>query len=83
MVPARVVLMPPTTATETTTASSGIIPPRFLVLVRELRFGGSANFKISTLIVLCAVRSGAAHGGQRLNPITHPEGESRATPQPE
>jgi hypothetical protein len=64
--------MPPTTATETTTASSGMIPPRFFVLVRELRFGGSANFKISTLSVLCAVCSGVDRGGQRVNPSTHP-----------
>jgi hypothetical protein len=49
-----------------------MIPPRFFVFVRELRFGGSANFKISTLYVLCAVCSGADHGGQRVNPSTHP-----------
>jgi len=48
-----------------------MIPPRFFVLVRELRFGGSANFKISTLYVLCAVCSGVDHGGQRVNPSTH------------
>jgi hypothetical protein len=51
IVPARVEDIPPTIATAATTERSGITPPFLRAFLLELRFGGSENFKISTLYI--------------------------------